>query len=77
MNTVSYATYQVLNFKTNITSHESLATVIPTLQQLEPIYSWIIDIDHPEKILSVHSLGLSKEEIKEAINKTGFWIEEC
>ncbi|NLN32952.1 MAG: heavy-metal-associated domain-containing protein [Flavobacteriaceae bacterium] len=61
-------------FKTNINCSGCVAGVTPFLNKLEGI-NWKVDIDNPEKTLTVEGEEISEEEILKAVKKAGFEIE--
>lgn len=62
-------------FKTNINCSSCVATVTPFLNEAEGICHWDVDTTNKEKILTVKSEGISKQEVIEAVQKAGFKIE--
>ncbi len=61
-------------FKTNINCGGCIAGVTPFLNKLENI-NWNVDIENPDKILTVETETVSEEEIIQAVKKAGFEIE--
>lgn len=64
-----------LQFKTNINCGSCVATVKPHLDNAEGICHWDVDITNKNKILSVHSEGITKEQVLEIVKKAGFTAE--
>jgi len=64
-----------LQFKTNINCGGCVARVTPRLNGTKGIISWKVDIDNPDKILTVETETLDNENIVEAVKKVGFNIE--
>lgn len=62
-------------FKTNINCSGCVALVTPFLNEAEGICHWSVDTENNDKILSVHSLGITEEEVVHAVEKAGFKIE--
>ena len=63
-------------FKTNINCGGCIASVTPALNQLDEIESWSVDIENPDKILSVElEEKADPTSIVEAVSKAGFRIE--
>lgn len=62
------------NFKTNINCNGCIAGVTPFLNKVEGI-SWKVDIENPDKILTVETDSAPEEEIVKAVKKAGFEIE--
>lgn len=66
---------QEFKFKTNINCGNCVKRVTPFIEKLEGIDSWKVDTDSSDKILTVISDGVTKEQIIQAIQKVGFDIE--
>ena len=64
-----------LKFKTSINCGGCVSKVKPALDSTEGIKSWNVDTDNADKILTVSSDGISKEEVVEIIKAKGFNIE--
>ena len=62
-------------FKTNINCNGCIATVTPFLNSEIEIKSWHVDIQNPNKILTVESETLAKEKIIARVKDAGFKIE--
>ena len=56
-------------FKTTINCSGCIAKVTPHLDANTGIKHWDVDINNPEKILSVEAENLDQEEIKELVDK--------
>ena len=66
---------KTIQFKTNINCTNCLAKVTPFLDRKEGIQSWKVDIDNPDKILTVETEQLDAEDIVKTIKRTGFEAE--
>ncbi|MDZ4667329.1 MAG: heavy-metal-associated domain-containing protein [bacterium] len=64
-----------LQFKTNINCSGCVAKVTPFLNETEGICDWEVDISSKNKILSVHSEGITNEEVIQKVQEAGFKIE--
>jgi copper chaperone CopZ len=64
-----------LKFKTNINCNNCIRSVTPFLNSVDSIEEWSVDIDNPEKILTVDMEGGSKDEVIQAVVKAGFEIK--
>ena len=53
-----------------------MAKVTPHLNSNREITSWNVDINNPEKILTVETESLQQEEVKGIIEKLGFKADE-
>jgi copper chaperone len=61
-----------LKFKTNIQCSNCLAKVTPKLNEQSDIESWNVDLQDPERTLTVNTENLEPEAIKKAVLKAGF-----
>ena len=66
---------QTLKFKTNINCGGCVAKVRPFLEEADGICHWNVDTENGEKILAVHSKGITKEEVIQKVQEAGFNIE--
>lgn len=65
---------KTLKFKTNINCNGCVAGVTPFLNKVEGI-DWKVEIENPDKILTVETQNAQEEEIVKAVRKAGFEIE--
>lgn len=65
-------TYQ---FKTNIKCSGCIATVTPFLNEAKGIERWEVDTINVDKILTVHSEGITEQEVIEKVQEAGYKIE--
>jgi copper chaperone len=65
-------TYQ---FKTTINCGGCVAKVTPHLNAEADIKSWEVDINNPDKVLTVETESLELNEIKAMVEKLGFKAE--
>lgn len=63
-----------LQFKTNINCGGCLAKVAPFLNEAEGICHWEVDTSNKDKILTVHSEGITQEKVIQKVKKAGFNI---
>ena len=63
---------KTLKFKTNINCHNCLAKVTPKLEEQEGIESWNVNLEDPDRTLTVQTGNLDPEDIKKAVLKAGF-----
>jgi copper chaperone len=66
---------RILRFKTSIHCGGCLALVSPSLDALQGISKWEVDLNSTDRILEVTSESLSPEDIIEAVRKSGFKID--
>ena len=64
-----------LKFKTNIKCTGCLASVTPHLNEAEGIESWKVDLDNPDKTLTVETDQLKEEDVIAAVKKAGYEAE--
>jgi len=64
-----------LQFKTNINCGGCVAKVTPFLNEADGICHWEVDTTGKDKILSVHSDGITKDEVIQKVQAAGFKIE--
>ncbi len=65
-----------LKFKTNINCNGCVAKVTPVLNAAGAIQKWEVDINNPDKILTVETTVLTAEDVIKEVKKTGFNIEQ-
>lgn len=63
-------------FKTNIKCNGCVSKVTPFLNEASGVCHWDVDTTSPDKILSVHSTGITEEEVISQVKKAGFHIEK-
>jgi copper chaperone len=66
---------KVLKFKTNINCSGCVAGVTPYLNRVEGI-KWSVDIQNPDKILTVETEEADEGQIEKAVQKAGYKIEK-
>ncbi len=64
-----------LKFKTNINCGGCIAKVTPFLNEAEGVCHWEVDTANPAKILTIHSEGITEEEVIAAVKEAGFTAE--
>ena len=64
-----------LKFKININCGGCVAKVTPFLNDENGICHWEVDTTNKDKILSVHSEGITEEEVIQKVQEAGFKIE--
>ena len=64
-----------MQFKTNINCGGCIKSVTPFLNELDAVDHWAVNIDNPDKTLTVESENDDQNEIIEAVTKAGFEIE--
>ncbi|WP_276483855.1 heavy-metal-associated domain-containing protein [Paraflavitalea pollutisoli] len=64
-----------LQFKTNIKCGGCVATVTPGLNQTAGENNWQVDLQSPDRILTVQGNSIQAADIKQAVEKAGFKAE--
>ena len=64
-----------LTYKTNINCNGCIASVTPSMDNTEGIVKWHVDIDNPDKILTVEVADIDPQIVEEAVKKAGYTIE--
>lgn len=64
-----------MNFKTNLQCSGCVSKIQNELDKHEGILQWKVDLDSPDKILTVHSKGVTAQEIEGIVQSKGFSIE--
>lgn len=67
---------KTLKFKTNINCGGCVAKVTSFLNDADGICHWEVDTTNKDKILSVHSEGITEEEVMKKVKEAGFKIEK-
>ena len=67
---------KILTFTSNMACNGCVSKVKPFLDELEGITKWEVDIENPQKILTVQSNELSADQIQEAVIKAGYQLED-
>lgn len=66
---------KTMKFKTNINCSNCLAKVTPFLDKKVGKELWSVDIDNPDKILTVDSDDLTTDDVVKTVKRTGFEAE--
>jgi copper chaperone len=61
-----------LLFKTNIQCGNCLSKVSPKLNEQSGIHTWQVDLQDPDRTLTVETDTLNPEDIQKAVLKAGF-----
>lgn len=65
---------KTVKFKTNINCGSCIKSVTPFLNEVENIDLWKVDIENPDKILTVELDDENETTVIEAIQKAGYTI---
>ena len=66
---------KTLKFKTNINCNNCIQSVTPFLNELDNLDTWKVDIDDPDKILSVELDDDNDAAVVKAVEQAGYKIE--
>ncbi len=64
-----------LQFKTNINCDGCIAKVTPFLNETKGISHWEVNTASKDKILTVQTDSITKEEVMQKVHEAGFKIE--
>ncbi len=67
---------ETLKFKSNIKCTGCLKKVTPHLNNAKGIITWDVELEHPEKIVTVEGEGITAGQISDAVSKAGFKVEQ-
>ncbi|HEY0676655.1 MAG TPA: heavy-metal-associated domain-containing protein [Chitinophagaceae bacterium] len=67
---------ETMKFKTNIKCSGCVAAVTPELNKAVGESNWKVDVQNPEKVLTVDADGISSDEIISAVNRAGYQAAE-
>lgn len=65
-----------IQFKTNIKCSGCVAKVTPELNKSAGEHNWHVDIDNPDKVLTVSGQGADETAIKAAVANAGYKAEK-
>ncbi|TWF41649.1 copper chaperone CopZ [Chitinophaga polysaccharea] len=66
---------ETTQFKTNIKCSGCIATVTPVLNSLVGEDNWEVDLQSPDKVLTIAKENIDKSEVRNAIEKAGYRAE--
>lgn len=67
---------KTIQFKTNIKCSGCIATVSPELNKTVGRDNWKVDLESPDKVLTVSDEEVSETDIQEALAKMGYKAEK-
>lgn len=67
---------QNYKFKTNIKCGGCIATVTPHLNGLNGVGNWKVDLESPDRVLTVESNGATESQIMNSVTTAGYKIEK-
>ncbi len=65
---------ETFKFKTTINCGGCVAKVTPLLNKTVGEHSWSVDIDSPDRILTIETNTVSTDTVQEAVRSLGFQI---
>lgn len=65
---------RTFQYKTNINCNGCISAVTPNLNSITGIIKWDVDIENPDKILTVETENVESQQIEEAIKSSGYNI---
>lgn len=66
---------RILTYKTNIKCNGCIATVTPFIEKNESIKKWSVDLENPDRVLTIELEGGEENEVKDLINEAGYEAE--
>ncbi|MDF2191341.1 heavy-metal-associated domain-containing protein [Paraflavitalea sp. CAU 1676] len=67
---------ETVQFKTNIKCSGCIATVTPFLNEVAGEDNWEVDVQNPDKVLTVSTDKSNSTDIKKAVEKAGYQAVE-
>lgn len=67
---------KTLTFKSNINCSGCLSKVSPILNKNDQITNWNVDLENPNKILTVETNSLEHADIRMILEEIGFSVNE-
>ena len=67
---------QKYTFKTTNKCSGCIATVTPHLNALEGVENWEVDLESPNRVLTVESSGATEAQIIDTVTSAGYKIEK-
>jgi len=65
---------ETLRFKTSLKCGGCVSAITPGLERLNTIAKWSVDLESPDKVLSVESPDDISAEVIESVKKAGYQI---
>lgn len=67
---------QKYTFKTTIKCSGCIANVTPHLNALDGVENWEVDLESPDRVLTVKSSGATESQIIDSVTTAGYKIEK-
>ena len=61
-----------IKYKTNINCENCIRSVTNFLNDVQSIDNWHVDIENPQKVLTVEGTDIDAEEVENAVEEAGF-----
>lgn len=61
-----------MQFKTNLKCDGCIAKIAPSLNSMEGIIKWSVDLQHPDKVLTVETESVPQREVVYAAAQAGY-----
>jgi len=61
-----------IKYKTNINCENCIRSVTNFLNDVQSIDNWHVDIENPQKVLTVEGADIDAEEVENAVEEAGF-----
>jgi|APTNR8051073442_1049403.scaffolds.fasta_scaffold13685_2 copper chaperone len=65
-----------LKFNTNIKCMGCVSSVKPILDKESKIINWEVDLESPDKVLTIKSNEMNPQEISELVKRAGYFANE-
>ncbi len=66
---------KTLTYKTNIKCNGCIATITPFFEQYKSIKTWSVDLESPDRVLTIELDGGEEQEVKDLITEAGYEAE--
>jgi copper chaperone len=66
---------QILKFKTSLKCGGCKATITPFLDAAKGIEKWELDLEHPDRILTIYADGISADKVQNIFTQAGYTAE--
>jgi copper chaperone len=66
-----------IKLKTSIKCNGCIATVTPSLDKLQGLEKWSVDLNDPQRILTADISGICAEDVMAVLHRAGFKAEKA
>ncbi len=67
---------KTISYKTNLKCNGCIAAVTPFFDKTEGIKKWTVDLENPDRVLTVELDGTDSERVKSLVKEAGYQAEE-